>query len=165
MHSNTKKILAIDPGFERVGIAVLEKSQTNEACVHSECFKTSTKLPFEERLRLIGEHILGIIKKFKPSALVLETLFLTTNHKTVMHVAEARGVITYIGASQGLSLFEYSPPQIKVALTGHGKADKQQVDIMVRRILKMSMQEKIIDDEMDAIALGLTHFAHTGHTL
>src|SRR3990167_3211738 len=91
------KILGIDPGYERVGGAVLEKNKGDqkEKVLFSECFKTSAKLEFSERLNLIGEEVRTIIKKYKPEVLSIETLFLTTNQKTVMRVAEARGVVIY----------------------------------------------------------------------
>src|SRR5271157_1621414 len=109
------KILGIDPGFERLGIAILEKNKGDkrERVLFSECFKTSAKLEFSERLNLIGEEIKNIIKKYQPEVLSIETLFLTTNQKTVMRVAEARGVVIYESSKVGLQIFEASPPQIK----------------------------------------------------
>lgn len=155
------KILGIDPGFERLGIAVLEKdkSMRKETVLHSECFKTSPKLEFSERLHLIGEKIRQIVQEHKPEVLAIETLFLTTNHKTVMHVAEARGVVLYEATRGGLKVFEASPPQIKVAVAGHGGADKEQVMKMVRLLVKIDAG-KDSDDELDAIAIALTAFAH-----
>jgi len=155
------KILGIDPGFERLGIAILEKSpgDKKEKIVYSECFKTSAKISFPERLFLVGEKIEKIIKKHKPDVLSIETLFLTTNHKTVMHVAEARGVVVYECIKAGLSIFEASPPQIKIAITGYGKADKKQVIRMVKMLVKMD-NKKESDDELDAIAIAITAFAH-----
>jgi len=162
------RILGVDPGFERVGIAILEKNagkpfdkaQGKEQVVFSECFKTSVKLEFAERLNLIGEEIKNIIKKYKPEVLSIETLFLTTNQKTVMHVAEARGVIIYEAIKAGLKIFEASPPQIKIATTGYGRADKKQITRMVQMLVNMDKKEKKLDDELDAIAIALTAFAH-----
>jgi len=154
------RILGIDPGFERLGIAILEKNpkDKNESVIFSECFKTSAKLNFSERLFLIGEKIEKIIKKYKPDVLSIETLFLTTNQKTVMRVAEARGVVIYECAKAGLKIFEASPPQIKIATTGYGRADKKQVTKMVKILVKMD-NSKESDDELDAIAIALTAFA------
>ena len=127
------RILGIDPGFERLGIAVLEKSHSakasrdKEQVIFSECFKTSAKLEFQERLCLIGGEVKRVIKKYQPEVLAIETLFLTTNQKTVMHVAEARGVVLYEASRTGLKIFETSPPQIKIATTGYGKANKEKV--------------------------------------
>jgi crossover junction endodeoxyribonuclease RuvC len=155
------KILGIDPGFERLGVAILEKSPNDkkEKVVFSECFKTSAKLEFSERLLLIGEEVKKIINKYKPDALSIETLFLTTNQKTVMHVAEARGVVIYECVKAGLKIFEASPPQIKIATTGYGKADKKQIIKMVKILVKMD-NSKNSDDELDAIAIAITGFAH-----
>ncbi|MFZ2205711.1 MAG: crossover junction endodeoxyribonuclease RuvC [Minisyncoccia bacterium] len=154
-------ILGIDPGFERLGVAVLEKNKGDrkEKVLFSECFKTSAKLEFSERLLLIGKEVKKIIKEYKPEVLSIETLFLTTNHKTVMHVAEARGVVIYEASDAGLKIFEASPPQIKIATTGYGKADKSQVIKMVKMLVDIDNSKKQ-DDELDAIAIALTAFAH-----
>lgn len=163
------KILGIDPGFERLGIAVLEpiaRGQSkgknyNHKVIFSECFKTSTKLEFSERLKLIGEEVRKIIKKYKPEVLSVETLFLTTNHKTVMRVAEARGVVIYEAERAGLKIFEASPPQIKIATTGYGASDKTQIMKMVKMLVETpSTNIKESDDELDAVAIALTAFAH-----
>lgn len=155
------RILGIDPGYERLGVAVLEKNKNSdkEKVLFSECFKTSTKLEFAERLNLIGEEIRKIIKEYKPEILSIETLFLNTNHKTVMRVAEARGVVIYEASRAGLKIFEASPPQIKIATTGYGKSDKTQIIKMVKMLIKMD-NSKTSDDELDAIAIALTAFAH-----
>lgn len=153
------RILGIDPGFERLGVAIIEKNKSDkERVIFSECFKTSAKLEFSERLRLIGEEVKKIIKKYNPEVLAIETLFLTTNHKTVMHVAEARGVVIYEASNAGLEIFEASPPQIKIATTGYGKATKEQMIKMTRMLVDIE-QSKTSDDELDAIAIALTAFA------
>lgn len=161
------RILGIDPGYERLGIAVLdsvarerrsEKNNKQHVVVFSECFKTSAKLEFSERLKLIGEEVKKIIKKYKPKVLAIETLFLNTNHKTVMKVAEARGVVLYESACAGLTIFEASPPQIKIATTGYGKANKEQIIKMVKILVDID-NSKTSDDELDAIAIALTALA------
>jgi crossover junction endodeoxyribonuclease RuvC len=151
------KTLAIDPGFERLGIAVLEGDASSPKIFYSACFKTSPKDPFETRLGFIGEEIISIIKKFKPEALAIETLFLTSNQKTVMRVAEVRGAIIYLAVVNHLSVFEYTPLQIKIAVTGYGRADKKQVIAMVSRLFQKTGRAQ--DDEYDAIAIGVTHLA------
>ncbi|KKP87721.1 crossover junction endodeoxyribonuclease RuvC [Candidatus Nomurabacteria bacterium RIFOXYC2_FULL_36_19] len=155
------RILGIDPGFERLGIAILEKSKQGEKeqVLFSECFKTSSKLIFSERLNLIGAEVKKIIKEYKPEVLAIETLFLTNNQKTVMHVAEARGVVIYEASQAGLKVFEASPPQIKIATTGYGRANKEQIMKMVKILVKID-NKKTSDDELDAIAIALTAFAH-----
>ncbi|OGI85831.1 crossover junction endodeoxyribonuclease RuvC [Candidatus Nomurabacteria bacterium RIFCSPLOWO2_01_FULL_39_17] len=155
-------ILGIDPGFERLGIAILEKnkSEKKEKIIFSECFKTSSKLDFSERLHLIGGRVKKIIKKYRPEILAIETLFLNTNQKTVMHVAEVRGAIIYEAMNFGLKVFEASPPQIKIATTGYGRANKEQMMKMVKILLAINNSTKS-DDELDAVAIALTAFAHT----
>ena len=155
------KILAIDPGYERLGIAVLEKNlgDRKETLLYSDCFKTKTINTHAERLSLLGQELSRIIDEYKPEALSIETLFLTTNHKTVMHVSEARGVILYEAARHNLSIFEYSPPQIKSAVAGDGHADKKAIIKMIPFLIKLEKEIKH-DDEYDAIAVGLTYFAH-----
>ena len=153
------KLLSIDPGFERVGIAVIEHNQKQkDVLLYSACFKTSAKIPFHERLTAIGEEVEKIIKKYKPEALAIEKLYFTTNQKTVMGVSEARGVIIYSASRNGLNIFEYTPPQIKVAVTGYGKADKNMVISMVPKLIEMKTNTNS-DDELDAIAIGLTCLA------
>ena len=153
------RIISIDPGFERIGIAILEKKQgEKETLVFSECFKTTPKLSLNERIKNIGEEVEILIKKYKPEALSIEKLYFTTNQKTVMGVAEARGVIIYCGTKNGLQIFEYTPPQIKVAVTGYGKANKEMVMSMVPKLIKINKNIKS-DDELDAIAIGITCLA------
>ena len=153
------RLIAIDPGYERLGIAVIEKlPKAKEVLLYSDCFKTDSKLPHCERLKLIGGEIARVIGEFKPTALSLEDLFFSTNTKTAMTVAEARGVILYEAAKNGLKVFEYGPGQIKVAVTGYGKSDKEAVIAMVLRLIKIDKKIKH-DDEYDAIAVGLTCFA------
>jgi len=160
------RIISIDPGYERLGIAILEKVASSatrrgggkETLIFSECFKTSSKLPHHERLTLIGNRIKEIIKKWKPEQLATEKLFFSGNQKTAMLVAEARGVILYTGSSLGLEVFEYTPNQVKIAITGYGRSEKRQMIEMVKKLIRVTSKTKS-DDEFDAIAIGLTHFA------
>lgn len=168
---NSLRIISIDPGYERLGIAVLEKSEKStkgspfgkEELVFSECFKTSSKLPHSQRLALIGDRIKEVIKKYRPEALATEKLFFSENQKTALLVAEARGVILYTGTSCGLKVFEYAPTEIKIAITGYGRSEKRQIITMVQKLISLPLgvtSGKIkSDDEFDAIAIGLTHFA------
>lgn len=154
------RILAIDPGFERVGVAVIEKiEKQKDVLLYSDCFKTKKENLFHERLSQIGEEMEKIIKKYKPQILAIEKLYFTTNQKTVMNVAEARGVIIYSASSNGLNICEYTPPQIKLAVTGYGKATKDMVISMVPKLINMDKKTNS-DDELDAIAIGLTCIAH-----
>lgn len=155
------KILGIDPGFERLGVAVLEKNpgDKRERIIFSECFKTSSKFEFPERLFLVGKEVKEVIKKYKPEVLSIETLFLNTNQKTAMRVAEVRGVVIYEARNAELNIFEASPPQIKMATTGYGRSGKTEINKMVRMLISVE-ENKTSDDELDAIAIALTAFAH-----
>lgn len=153
------RILGIDPGIERLGIAVIERDSGKELFLFSECFKTSAKLSHFERLNLLGQEVARVIKEWQPHAMAIEKLFFETNTKTAMVVAEARGVILYEGARAQLLVYEYTPLQIKVAVTGYGKSDKKGIMDMVPRLIKLP-ERKMIDDEVDAIAVALTSFAY-----
>ncbi len=153
------RIIAIDPGFERIGIAVIEKTNLNkDRLVFSTCFKTSAKIPFCERLEKIGSRIEEVIKKYKPKVMAIEKLYFTTNQKTVMGVSEARGVIVYVASKNNLPVYEYTPPQIKVAVTGYGKASKENIMSMIPKLIDINSNINS-DDELDAIATGLTCLA------
>ena len=156
------RVLAIDPGYERLGIAIVEKQNKKDVLVHSECFRTSAKLPHPERLRNIGNRLIEVIHEFETDSLSIETLFFTNNQKTAMRVAEARGVILYTAASHNLKIFEYTPLQIKIAVTSYGKSDKQQMMAMIPKLIKIN-KEIEFDDEYDAIACGITCLASNFH--
>ncbi len=153
------RVLGIDPGVERVGIAIIEKTGPKETYVFSECFKTSPKLAHAERLTLIGEEIARIVAEYEPRTLAIEKLYFEKNVTTGMSVAEARGVIVYECAKRGLRICEYGPMEIKVAVTGYGKSDKTAIMGMVPRLIRLP-ERRMIDDEVDAIAAALTCFAH-----
>lgn len=153
-------ILGIDPGYERLGISIVQKIQgKKEVLLFSSCVKTSAKLTFPDRLLELGKTLEEIIQDFQPMELAIENLFLSANQKTAMRVSETRGAIIYIAKKYGLKIFEYTPMQIKVAITGHGGADKTQIIKMLEHILLIEKEIKI-DDEYDAIAIALTHLAY-----
>jgi crossover junction endodeoxyribonuclease RuvC len=153
-------ILGIDPGYERLGVAILEKNpgDKKERVVYSDCFKTSAKLPFQDRLLLLGAEIERLITEFQPERLAIESLFFNNNQKTAMMVAEVRGMILYLAKKYGLAIQEFTPPQIKVAVAGYGGGDKRQVTDMVCKLVVIEKDIKH-DDEYDAIAIALTGFA------
>jgi len=152
------RILGIDPGYERLGVAVVEKKKGKETLVYSSCFKTPSTDAFPKRLHAIGKEIERVIKEHKPEVLSIETLFFNTNQKTAMRVAETRGVIIHEASRGGLLIHEYTPLQIKIAITGYGRAHKDQLAFMINKLLSIDMTKKI-DDECDAIAAALTHSA------
>lgn|SRR3989344_1702180 len=152
------RVLAFDPGYERLGAAILERSNKKDTLIHSECLRTSAEDAFPERLRQLGEAALKLIERFEPRALALEKVYFEKNAKTAMQIAEVRGMLTHIAATEGLTLFEYTPSEVKIAVTGYGKSDKAAVGAMVSRLVTLPAKKRL-DDELDAIAIGLTCLA------
>ena len=159
-----KTILSIDPGYERLGVCVLKQDSVTkkQTIIHSECFKTSKDLEFVDRILQIGLHIEKIIEMYNPKDLAIENLFMNTNQKTALRVSETRGALIYICKTHNMKIAEYTPLQIKSAITGNGRSDKIAVQKMLHLLLpELKNTTKKIDDEYDAIACGLTHFAFT----
>ncbi len=155
------RVLAFDPGFERVGVAVVEKSPPTggkESLLHSECVRTAATLPFPGRLSKLGSAVEALIKKWQPEAVALENLYFEKNAKTAMDVAAVRGMLLYIAAKNALPAYEYTPLQVKVAVTGSGRSDKRAIAAMLPRLVSIPSKKRL-DDEMDAIAVGLTCLA------
>lgn len=153
------RVISIDPGYGRCGVAILDKHNGKETYIYSDCIETTAKMPFDQRLTAVASECERLIQKHKPDALAMERLFFTSNQKTAMHVAEVRGAILHIAASAGVPTFEYTPGQIKSATTGSGRADKKQITAMIHLLLKID-KPIALDDEYDAIAVGITHLAY-----
>jgi crossover junction endodeoxyribonuclease RuvC len=146
-------ILAIDPGYDRCGAAIISTAE-HAAVLHSWCITTDKNTSHADRLAVIFKNIEAAIIEYKPTAIALETLFFSVNKKTVMAVAEARGVIVVLAGLHAIPLIELSPQAVKLAMTGSGNADKVSVQKMVALTLKVDVSKKL-DDEVDAIALGM----------
>ena len=153
VNSTEKIILAIDPGFDRCGVAIIKVGTTTEI-LHSECIETNKKESHAQRLAQIFRALEITIATWHPNTIALETLFFSVNKKTVIAVAESRGVIVTLAGLHSLPLIELSPQEVKVAMTGSGNADKISVQKMVSLTLKIDIAKKL-DDEIDAIALGM----------
>lgn len=153
------RVLAIDPGYGRCGVAILEKEAGKEAWLYSDCIETSASSPFEERLGTVANEIGRLISIHAPDAVAMEKLFFNANAKTAMRVAEVRGAILREAQAAGIPITEYTPGQIKSATTGYGKADKKQITHMLHMLLTIG-KTVTLDDEYDAIAVGVTHLAH-----
>lgn len=152
------RILGIDPGYDRLGLAVVEKSGSDETLMYSDCFETDSSLSFHDRLQLVGVEIENVISSYTPEHLGIENVFFNTNQKTAMHIGEVRGAILYIAGQNDLGIFEYTPPQIKAAIAGTGRGTKKDVINMLHRLIEINKDIKH-DDEYDAIAVALTHSA------
>lgn len=153
------KVLGIDPGYGRCGMAIVEKEGGKERVIYSTCIETSERRTFPERLLEVVDACVALIEAYEPRALVLERLYFNSNQKTAMQVAEVRGALIYAAARAGIPLHEYTPAQVKLAVAGWGQADKKGVARMLHALLKIE-KEIEHDDEYDAIAVGVTHLAH-----
>ena len=151
------RILAIDPGYDRLGIAVVEENASRPVVVMSDCV-VPEKGPRERRLAHVVQTVTDTIDKYGPVALAIETLFFSANKKTALGVAESRGAVLAAAGGRKLSVIECSPQQVKLAVTGHGRSDKMAVARMIPQLLTLS-HKKRLDDELDAIAIGITALA------
>lgn len=151
-------ILGIDPGLANTGWAVVndQLSITNYELIACGCLVTKNSQSDTQRLMYIYNELEKIIKKYKVEAVALETLFFAKNAKSAIKVSEAIGVIKLCGVRCGLEVFGYTPLQVKVALVGYGRAEKEQVEMMIRHFLKL---DKPVSPShaSDAVAVGLTH--------
>ncbi len=152
------RIIAIDPGYARFGIAILEKQKGKEALIYSDCFETEKTETKPTRLLSIKKRLVGLLEKYHPEELATEKLYFSKNAKTALSVAESRGIIIGEASSRKIPVFEYNPAEIKIAVTGYGLSGKRQVQDMVCRLLALQKKDRL-DDEYDAIAIGLAHFA------
>lgn len=150
------KIIGIDPGTGILGFGVIEVNGSKIKLVEAGVIRTPAHTPHEERLEEIFDGLTEIIASTKPDAFSIEKLFFTRNITTAMSVAEARGVAVLVARKAKLPIAEYTPPQIKQTLTGYGKADKKQVQEMVRLQLGLKEVPKP-DDCADALAAAITH--------
>jgi len=152
------KVLGIDPGYGRCGLAVVEKNGGKEILLYSDCIETSAQTEFGERLMQVADECARLLREYAPDSVAMEKLYFQKNQKTAMHVAEVRGALLNVAASAGVPVFEYTPGEVKSAAAGHGGADKTAVAKMLHAIMKI---DKVVkhDDEYDAIAVAVTHLA------
>lgn len=156
MRRRTMKILGIDPGIGRLGWGVIESNNSQLRITNYGCIETASTLSVEARLLQIYQTLTEIIEQEKPEAMAVEELFFNTNAKTAMVVGQARGVVLLLGAQHNLSIGIYTPLQVKIAVTGFGRAEKGQVGQMVKVLLKLSAIPNP-DDTADALAVAITH--------
>jgi len=147
------RILGVDPGFGRIGFGIIEKNKSEWKLISYGCIVTSAKETFVDRLNDLHQQLTLIIKKFNPSCSAVEDLFFYKNVKTAMKVGEARGVILLTLIQAGLKIIELTPLQVKQAVTGYGRAEKNQVKKMVELILREKKLKQ--DDAVDALAVAI----------
>lgn len=155
------KILGIDPGTAIVGYSIIEINENVEyKLLDYGCIITDSKMSMPERLEKIYDDLDSIIKLYHPDEAAIEDLFFFKNQRTVIKVSQARGVINLVTRKNGLDIFDYTPLQVKMGITGYGRATKKEIQLMVQRILNLDEIPKP-DDAADAIAIAITHINST----
>ena len=149
-------ILGIDPGYAIVGWGVIEYSHSKFRVLGYGAITTTPEMPFPQRLQTIYNDMCYIFQKYKPEVMSMEKLFYNSNKKTVIDVAQARGVITLAAQMNMKDIYEYTPLQVKQSVTGYGRAEKIQVMEMTKSILKLNAIPKP-DDTADALAMAICH--------
>lgn len=157
-------ILGIDPGYAIVGWGVIEYTSNRFTVIDYGAVTTEAGTPFNDRLKAVYDGIDIIMKRYSPEALSIEKLFYNTNAKTVIDVAQARGVINLAAVQNNIPIFEYTPLQVKQSVVGYGRAEKKQVQEMTRVILKLAKIPKP-DDTADALAMAICHAHASGSML
>jgi len=155
INSNQKKIfLGIDPGIAATGFGVIKKENNQLKLIGYGCIKTPAGRPHGQRLKQINAELAKLIKKFKPEAVAVEKLFFCSNVKTALTVGEARGVVMLTICQNNLPAFEYTPLEVKQAVSAYGRAEKMQVQRMVKLLLNMK-EIPMPDDAADALAVAI----------
>ncbi len=153
------RILGIDPGYGITGYSIIDYIGNKFKLIASGAIKTAAKTSFPLRLSEIFTDLNLIIDEYTPDAISVEELFFNNNVKTAINVAQARGVILVVGCQRGIPTYEYTPLQVKQAVVGYGRADKIQVQKMVKTILNVEILPKL-DDITDSMAIAICH-AHS----
>ena len=156
-------ILGIDPGLAIVGYGVLEYRGNRFHTIAMGSIETPAGIDVENRLKMIYDDMCEIIRIYRPDEMAIEELFFNTNQKTAIAVAEARGVILLAAMNHGVKISEYTPLQVKQSVVGYGRAEKNQVIVLVKTLLKLGSELKL-DDTADALAIAICH-AHTRGSL
>ena len=156
-------ILGIDPGYAIVGYGVIDYRNNHFSVIDYGAILTDAKMPFNERLEKIFDELTEIIEKYNPEAMAIEKVFYNSNAKTVIDVSQARGVIMLAAQKKKLPAYEYTPLQVKQSVVGYGRAEKKQIQEMIRRILALEKVPKP-DDTADALAMAVCH-AHASGSL
>lgn len=159
-------ILGIDPGTATTGFGIVKKTESGIEVVDYGCIETCAGTDPGERLKIINNKLNDLIKKHQPSIMAVENLFFFKNLKTVIPVSQAKGVILLTAAKKRIPVFEFTPLQMKMAITGYGKAEKKQVQRMIKTMLcleeKPKEKDKRKDDATDALGIALCYIIQSG---
>jgi len=149
------RVLGIDCGTERTGYGVIESDGAQHSMIEAGVLKTEAKHPLAHRLLIISHGLRGVIERFSPDCAAIEDVFYSVNARSALKLAHVRGVALLMVAECRLPLGEYSPMEVKMSVVGYGRAEKSQVQMMVRSIL--SLNEELPEDASDAIAVAICH--------
>ena len=155
------RILGIDPGIATIGFSILQTSGNKYSLINCGVITTPAHTALSDRLCTIYDDLMQIIETYKPEVVAIEELFFNTNITTGISVAHGRGVVLLACRKAGLTIHEYTPLQVKDAVVGYGRADKKQVQSMVKMILGLAEVPKP-DDTADAVAAAICHGHHSG---
>ena len=153
------RIIGIDPGYAITGFGVIEYNGNHFELIKAGAIETKAGVPFPNRLQKIYDDMIDLIEEYKPAAISIEALFFSTNPTTAIGVAQGRGAVLIAASKTATPIYEYTPLQVKQSITGYGRADKKQVQSMVKAVLKLEKIPKL-DDTTDAMALAICH-AHS----
>lgn len=153
------RIIGIDPGYAIVGFGIIEYNKSSFSTVQYGAITTPADMDFNSRLKVIYDDLCSVLDSYRPEYLAIERLYFTSNQKTAIAVAEARGVTLLAARQRNIPIYEYTPLQVKQSVTGYGKAIKKQVQEMTKRILNLPEIPKP-DDTADALAIAVCH-AHS----
>lgn len=155
------RVIGIDPGTAIVGYGIIDYVGNKYEVVDYGCIFTPKEMPMTKRLLKISEDLEELLSKYKPDHMAVEELFYFKNNKTVISVGQARGVILLEGEKKGIPIEDYTPLQVKMGITGYGKSEKKQVQLMVQKVLGLKEIPKP-DDAADALAIAVTHINALG---
>ncbi|HXK01732.1 MAG TPA: crossover junction endodeoxyribonuclease RuvC [Verrucomicrobiae bacterium] len=153
------RVLGIDCGSERTGYGVIESDGQTHRMIASGVIRTSPRWPFERRLKEIAGGLRGLLREFAPESAAVEEVFHSANAKTALKLAHVRGVALLSIAEAGVELAEYSPLEVKMSVVGYGRAEKSQVQLMVRSLLQLP-EAVASEDAADALAIAICHATH-----
>ena len=154
------RILGIDPGYAIMGYGIVDKNGSSLSLAGYGAVTTDKDIPMPDRLKIIYSELMDIIAEYQPDEVSIEELYFNTNATTAIHVGEARGVALLACCNSGLPIFEYTPLQIKMTMTGNGRAEKKQIQLMVKKLLNLDSIPRP-DDAADAVAAAICH-SHCG---
>lgn len=153
------RVLGIDCGTERTGYGVIESDGRRHGMIAAGCIRTSTKAPFEKRLRSIAGELRELMATYRPDSAAVEEVFFAVNAKSALRLSHVRGVALLLIAEAEVELAEYSPLEIKMSVAGYGRAEKTQVQRMVASLLRLAEPVASLDAS-DALAVAICHATH-----